>query len=216
VRWSLHSKLLSPRQTGLTVSFMPDLRGQTAYLILLAMQPLHTPDSAQRKSKPISSRPRTMCLSCEPRGSTCARRLQEASRLCRKAQVSFTQMQLSRIVITPIAVFVLLALCSMRRVRNRGRDCDLRCDLLERRLRVGKSKLMAEEGGFGGIAVRGGDVEGLGGIYERLGLLHKAGEVEHCSWYFCCVAAVAEVEAEAEVLCLWGFSSQCDVIPPRR
>jgi hypothetical protein len=162
---------------------MPKLRGQTAYLILLAMQPLNTPNSAQRQSKPISSRPSTMCLSCEPRRSTCARGLQEASRLCRKAQVSFTQMQLSRIMISPIAVLVLLALCSMRRVRNRGRDCDLRCDLLEGRLGVGKSKLMAEEGGFRGIAVRGRNVEGLRGVYERLGLLHKAGEVEHCSWY---------------------------------
>ncbi len=46
---------------------------------------------------------------------------------------------------------------------------------------VRQSKLMAEEGGFGRITIRCGDMKGLGRVNERLGLLHKAGECEHCS-----------------------------------
>lgn len=40
---------------------------------------------------------------------------------------------------------------------------------------------MAEEGGFGWIAVGWGDVKGLCWVNEGLCLLHKAGEVEHGS-----------------------------------
>lgn len=71
---------------------------------------------------------------------------------------------------------------------------------------------MAEEGGFGGIAIRGRDVEGLGRVDERLGLLHKAGEVEHCSWY---LLRGWQLKQLGEVLLSRDSAAQ-NVIPPRR
>jgi hypothetical protein len=86
-------------------------------------------------------------------------------------------------MISPVPISVLLSLCCIRRICNRGGDSKFSSNLLERCLCIRQSKLMAEESGFRGIAVRCGYIESLGRINERLGLLHKAGKVEHCSCY---------------------------------
>lgn len=62
-----------------------------------------------------------------------------------------------------------------------GLECKLGCDLLEGILGIRKSKLVAEECGFGGSSVRG---RGRGDGVERgfnvlLGLLHQVRDVEH-------------------------------------
>jgi hypothetical protein len=54
-----------------------------------------------------------------------------------------------------------------------------------------QSKLMAEEEGFRRVTVGRRDIQRLHGIHERLGLLHKAGEIEHGSWYLLRWAAVS-------------------------
>jgi len=90
-------------------------------------------------------------------------------------------MQLPSIVVSSVPVSVLLPLGSIRSIGDRWGYSKLCSDLLERRLGVRKSKLMAEEEGFRGIAVRCRDVQRLHRINERLCLLHEAGEVEHGS-----------------------------------
>jgi len=63
-----------------------------------------------------------------------------------------------------------------------GQD-QLRCDLLQRILRVGKAELLAEQGGLGGAAVRGGDGREaeVGRVNQGLGLLNKRRQLEHGS-----------------------------------
>jgi len=90
-------------------------------------------------------------------------------------------MQLPGIVISSFPISVLLSLGCIRSVGDRWGYGKLCGDLLERCLGVRQSKLMAEEEGFGGIAVGCRDVQRLHRVNERLCLLHKAGEVEHGS-----------------------------------
>jgi hypothetical protein len=92
-------------------------------------------------------------------------------------------MQLAGVVVPSISVSVLFSLSCIWSVGYRWGYRKLCSDLLERCLGVRQSKLMAEEEGFRGIAVRCRDVQRLHRINERLCLLHKAGEVEHGSWY---------------------------------
>lgn len=75
-------------------------------------------------------------------------------------------MQLSCIMISSVPISIFLALCSIRRICDRRGYCKLGGDLLERCLRVWQSELMAEEGGFGGIAIGCRDVEGLSRVNE--------------------------------------------------
>lgn len=117
------------------------------------MQPLYTSDSAERKCKSVPTRSSTMSLPSEQRRCARARRLKEARRLSRETQVSLTQMQLSNIVVAAGAISLLLALGCIRGIRNGWRDREFCSDLLQRGLGIGQSKLVAEEGGFGGIAV---------------------------------------------------------------
>ena len=91
-------------------------------------------------------------------------------------------MQFSDIMISPVPISIFLALGSIGSISSRRGNSKLSIDLLQRRLGIGKSKLMTEEGGFGGVTVGCRYVKGLSRVNERLSLLHKAGEVEHCSW----------------------------------
>ena len=71
-----------------------------------------------------------MSLSRKSRRRACAGSLEEAGGLRRETEVGFAQMQLSGIVISSISVSIFLALCSIWRIGDRRRDCELSCDLL--------------------------------------------------------------------------------------
>ena len=75
-------------------------------------------------------------------------------------------MELPRIMIPSIPISIFLALCSIWSISDRRGDGELGGDLLQRGLRVGETKLMAEERGFGGIAVGWRYVEGLSRVNE--------------------------------------------------
>lgn len=122
-----------------------------------------------------------MGLTCEQGRGARARRLQEARGLSRETKVRLAQMELSNIVVSAGPISLLFSLCGIWSVRDRGGDRELCSDLLQRSLGIGQSKLVPEEGGFGRITVRRGNVEGLRRVNKRLGPLHKVGDIEHCS-----------------------------------
>ena len=110
------------------------------------MQTLNASDGTQGQCEAISTGSCSMSLPRKARGSTRARRLQEAGGLGREAEVRLAQVQLARIVISrsiPISIF--LALCGIWGIGDWRRDGEFCGDLLERGLRVGETKLMAEE-----------------------------------------------------------------------
>lgn len=60
-----------------------------------------------------------------------------------------------------------------------GRNRELGVDLVQGMLGRRESELVLEEGGFGRIPVRVGQVQTLHRIQQLLGLLDEVGEVEH-------------------------------------
>lgn len=79
--------------------------------------------------------------------------------------------------IVPSSVMVFLSLGDVG-----GGDCELGIDFVDGVLGGGEAELALEEGGFGRIPIRIGEIQALRWIDELLGLLHEAREVgEHDS-----------------------------------
>lgn len=124
------------------------------YLVVLAVQPLHLSDGAERKGEAISAGTRTVRLAREERRRRETGGLQEARRRGREADVRLGQVQLADVVPAPVVVLV-------ARYRVRGRDGQLRVDLVEGRLRRRQPELALEQGRLGRVLVRLREIEPL-------------------------------------------------------
>lgn len=136
------------------------------------MEAFHPPDRTEREGEAIAARPSTVCLTGECRGGGSAGRLEEARGSGRKAEIGLREMELANVVVASLSVLV--SLCHIgRRDRKLGRD------LKEGVLGVWESELVLEEGRFGRVSIRVGEVQALGRVEELLRFLHEARKVQH-------------------------------------
>lgn len=120
-----------------------------------------------------------MGLASEAAGRAEAGGIHKARASGGEAEILLAEVQLAHIVVALAAVLVGGDVAGPGGMVGLQRE--LGGDFLEGVLRVGKAELVAEEGGFGGPAIRG---RGRGDVVERglnvlLRLLDQVGEVEH-------------------------------------